>query len=70
MKQVWNCSLCAFFVGVFSSEYMPIAVFVEDVNRLFDSFNSVKCEHLARHFIAHLVTTVPILFTGPRQVWG
>ena len=31
-----------FFVGVFSSEYLPTAVFVEDVDKLFDSFNSVK----------------------------
>jgi hypothetical protein len=31
-----------FFVGVFSSEYLPMAVFVEDVDKLFDSFNSVK----------------------------
>lgn len=46
--------------GVFSSEYMPMAVFVEDVDKLFYSFNSVKHVHLARHSIAHLVTTVPI----------
>jgi hypothetical protein len=45
---------------VFSSEYMPVAVFVEDVNKLFDSFSSVKLAHPARHFITHLVTTVPI----------
>ena len=31
-----------FFVGVFSSEYLPTALFVEDVDKLFDSFNSVK----------------------------
>ena len=31
-----------FFVGVFSSEYLPTAVFVEDVDKLFDSFNNVK----------------------------
>jgi hypothetical protein len=31
-----------FVVGVFSSEYLPTAVFVEDVDKLFDSFNSVK----------------------------
>ena len=30
------------FVGVFSSEYLPTTVFVEDVDKLFDSFNSVK----------------------------
>ena len=30
------------FVGVFSSEHLPTAVFVEDVDKLFDSFNSVK----------------------------
>ena len=34
--------MCVFFVGVFSSEYMPVAVFVEDVDKLFDSFSSVK----------------------------
>ena len=61
MKQVWNCScVCVCFVGVFNSEYMPIECVVEDVNNLFDSFNSVKRAHLARHCIAHLVTTVPI----------
>jgi hypothetical protein len=31
------------FVGVFSSEHLPTAVFVEDMDKLFDSFNSVKC---------------------------
>jgi len=31
-----------FFVGVVSSEYLPAAHFVEDVDKLFDSFNSVK----------------------------
>jgi hypothetical protein len=31
-----------FFVGVFSSEYLPTALFVEDVYKLFDSFNTVK----------------------------
>jgi len=31
-----------FFVGVFSSKYLPTAVFVEGIDRLFDSFNSVK----------------------------
>ena len=31
-----------FFAGVFSSEYLPTAVFVEFVDKLFDSFNSVK----------------------------
>jgi len=31
-----------FFVGVVSSEYLPMAHFVEDVDKLFDSFNSVK----------------------------
>jgi hypothetical protein len=31
-----------FFVGVFSGEYLSTAVFVEDVDKLFDSFNSVK----------------------------
>jgi len=33
--------LCV-FVGVFSSEYLPTDLFVEDVDKLFDSFNSVK----------------------------
>jgi len=27
------------FVGVFSRQYLPPAVFVEDVHKLFDSFN-------------------------------
>ena len=33
-----------FFVGVFSSEYsyLPVALFVEDVDKLFYSFSSVK----------------------------
>ena len=31
-----------FFARVFSSEYLPTAVFVEFVDKLFDSFNSVK----------------------------
>ena len=31
-----------FFVGVVSSEYLPTAVFVKDVDKLFDSFKSVK----------------------------
>jgi hypothetical protein len=31
-----------FFVGVFSIEYLPTAVFVEDVDKLCDSFYSVK----------------------------
>ena len=31
-----------FFVGLFSIGYLPMAVFVEDVVKLFDSFNSVK----------------------------
>jgi len=40
-----------FFVGVFSSEYLPTAVFVEDVDKLFDSFNSVK--HAAPGKVLH-----------------
>ena len=32
-----------FFVGVFSSEYLPTAVFIEGIEKLFDSFNSLKC---------------------------
>ena len=31
-----------FFVGVFSKDYLAMAVFVDDVDELFDSFNSVK----------------------------
>ena len=31
-----------FFVGVFSKEYLLTAVFVDDVDELFDSFNSAK----------------------------
>jgi len=31
-----------YFLGVFSSEYLPTAVFVEGIDKLFDSFNSVK----------------------------
>jgi hypothetical protein len=31
-----------FFVGVFSSEYLPMAVFVEDVDELSDNFNNIK----------------------------
>jgi len=42
MKQVWNCSVFVFFVGEFSNEYMPVVVFVEDVDKLLDNFNSVK----------------------------
>jgi hypothetical protein len=32
-----------FFVEVFGSEYLPTDVFVEDIDKLCDSFNSVKC---------------------------
>jgi len=28
---------------VFSSEYLPVAVFVEDIDKLIYSFSSVKC---------------------------
>ena len=42
MKQVWTAHVFVFFAGVFSSEYLPTAVFVEDVYKLFDSFSSVK----------------------------
>jgi hypothetical protein len=31
-----------FFVGVLTNEYLPTAVFVGNVDELFDSFNSVK----------------------------
>jgi hypothetical protein len=31
------------FVAVVSNEYLPMALFVADVDKLFDSFNSVKC---------------------------
>jgi hypothetical protein len=34
--------LCFVFSGVFSSEYLPTAVFVTEIDKLFDSFNSVK----------------------------
>jgi len=33
----------SFFVAVFSSEYLPTAVYVEDVDKLYDSFDIVKC---------------------------
>ena len=42
MKQVRNCSCVCVFLGVVSSEYLPTAHFVEDVDKLFDSFNTVK----------------------------
>ena len=42
MKQVWTAHVFVFFVGVFSSQYLPAAVFVEDIDKLFDSSNSVK----------------------------
>jgi hypothetical protein len=42
MKQVWNCSCFVLFVWAISSEYLPMAVFVEDIDKLFDSYNSVK----------------------------
>ena len=42
MKQVWNCSCFCVFVGLESIEYLPTAFFVEKVDKLFDSFNSVK----------------------------
>ena len=41
MKQVWNCSFFVFFTGVFSSEYLPRAVFVDFIKKVFDSFKSV-----------------------------
>ena len=34
--------MCLFFGGVFSSEYLPTALFVEFVNKLCDSFNRMK----------------------------
>jgi len=49
-----------FFVGVVSSDYLPMAHFVEDVDKLFDSFNSVKRGAAGNHCVAHLVTAVPI----------
>jgi len=42
MKQVWNCSVFVFFVGVFSNEYLPMAMFVEDADKRLDKINSVK----------------------------
>jgi hypothetical protein len=35
--------MCLCILGMFSSEYLPMAVFVEDGDKLFDRFNSVKC---------------------------
>jgi len=32
-----------FFVGMLSTEYLPMAVFVEDGDKIFDRFNSVNC---------------------------
>jgi hypothetical protein len=31
-----------FFAGVFSNEYLPTCIFVGEVDKLFDSFNSVR----------------------------
>ena len=49
-----------FFVGDASSEYLPTAFFVEEVDKLFDSFNSVKRGAAGNHCVAHLVTAVPV----------
>ena len=45
MKQVWNCScVCVFCSGARQSQQwvLPTAYFVDEVDKLFDSFNSVK----------------------------
>ena len=36
--------MCVLFLsGVFSSKYLSMAVFLKDIDKLFDSFNSVNC---------------------------
>jgi len=60
MKQVWNCSYVCVFVGVVSSEYLPTAHFVEDVDKLFESLTVWSVVLQASHCVAHLVTTVPM----------
>jgi hypothetical protein len=44
-----------FVVEVFSKEYLPMAVFIEDVDKLFGSFNSVKRVAPGKALVAHLV---------------
>jgi len=59
-----------FLSGNFGADYVATGVFVEEVDRLFDSFNSVK--HVPpqeRNCLAHLAMTVLIWDTGSRQVW-
>ena len=52
-----------FFVGGFSKQYLPTAVFVDDVDELFDSFNIVK------HGASGKALRSPHSDKSPRQVW-
>jgi hypothetical protein len=42
--------------GLFSSEYLATATFVEEVDKLFDSFNSVSCSVRGKELHHPLVT--------------
>jgi len=47
------------FLGVLSSAYLPAVVFVEDVHKLFDSFNSVKRAVLGKALRGQLYDNIP-----------
>jgi len=51
--------MCLFFVGVLNSEHLPMAVFVEDVDKLFDSFNSVMRAALGKELHSPLSNDSP-----------
>jgi hypothetical protein len=52
------------FAGVLSEDYLATAVFVDDVDELFDSFNMVK------HGASGKALRSPHSDKSPRQVWG
>jgi hypothetical protein len=47
------------FSGVFSSEYLPTAVFVNDIDKLFDGVNSVKHAALGKTLLFPLNDSSP-----------
>ena len=53
--------LCLY--GVFKSEYLPIAVYVEDIDKLSDSFNSLK------HAPPGKTLRSPLSDNSPHIVW-
>jgi hypothetical protein len=59
-----------FVLGNFGADYVTTGVFVEEVDQLFDSFNSNRVHPHLRNCLAHLAMTVLIWFTGTRQAKG